>query len=367
MENSSLANLCRARHLVVGRMQRMVVEQATRGSSPAPACRTSTRSRPTTRHCCGRYRPCGIGCAQRMRPAPRPLLSASCRCTSSSAAPASCCCERWAPALPQAPAAMLCSRRRIRTQRATSSSRAGAGAACMWLWQVRVSLAGDCRLQTPVPMATWPLCGRAQGRDVERLLRVAEWTLACPCWPPLPCLPARPVLVQGLSCPSSLPTAAGARPQQSLLAAPLTQGWSASSPPHSRSRSGIAWQLSEAVEPAQDQEGWGFLGHCPPIYPGALALPLHHWGPRLGAPCDQSTKTWVLPGAWTPGTCAVLGRPAPALPRVSGAGPRGHLVLLWRSPCCTTGLPGATSPPPVCARPRVGWRSLPGLRSSYTG
>ncbi|XP_036268093.1 Fanconi anemia core complex-associated protein 100 isoform X2 [Pipistrellus kuhlii] len=34
VESSSLANLCRAHHAVVGRMQRLVVEQAARGSSP---------------------------------------------------------------------------------------------------------------------------------------------------------------------------------------------------------------------------------------------------------------------------------------------------------------------------------------------
>ncbi|XP_070251701.1 Fanconi anemia core complex-associated protein 100 [Myotis yumanensis] len=34
VESSSLANMCRAHHAVVGRMQRMVVEQAARGSSP---------------------------------------------------------------------------------------------------------------------------------------------------------------------------------------------------------------------------------------------------------------------------------------------------------------------------------------------
>ncbi|XP_006753124.1 PREDICTED: Fanconi anemia core complex-associated protein 100, partial [Myotis davidii] len=34
VESSSLANMCRAHHAVIGRMQRMVVEQAARGSSP---------------------------------------------------------------------------------------------------------------------------------------------------------------------------------------------------------------------------------------------------------------------------------------------------------------------------------------------
>ena len=53
-------------------------------SPPVPSCR----------HCCGRCRHCGTGCARRTKPAPAPPPRGCCRCTGASAAPASSCCAQ---------------------------------------------------------------------------------------------------------------------------------------------------------------------------------------------------------------------------------------------------------------------------------
>lgn len=244
----------------------------------------------------------------------------------------------------------------------------------MWLWKVRVSLAADRRPQTPGPMATWPLCGRARRQGHRATSQGAEWTLACPAGRPLPCLP-------GPSCPGFRASAHPSSPSTAAVGSPsaFTAGsspdagaGSASSPPLRssagrgpagagaalpggcrRPRSRLRTRRGGAVWPSL------FLGalpvHLPRRPPGGLGpapAPLGSPG-RGGLPVTKAQRLGVLPGGQWPGHLSPgahgWGRPAPSsAPGCQGGeGTPGSLVLLCgpRARCCRNR--------PSCEPPRL--------------